>query len=31
MRYGDWLNEWLNDYVRLTAKSATIDKYLRII
>lgn len=31
MKYKDWLNEWLNNYIKLTAKSATEDKYTRII
>ncbi len=31
MKYKVWLNEWLNNYVKLTAKSATEDKYSRII
>ncbi len=27
MKYKDWLDEWINMYVKITAKSATIDKY----
>lgn len=31
MKYKDWLSEWLNNYIRLTSKSATVDKYSGVI
>ncbi len=31
MLYKDWLNEWLNTYIRITAKSKTVSRYAEII
>lgn len=31
MKYEQWLNEWLDNYVRLTAKTKTIERYCQII
>ena len=31
MKYGEWLTEWLNNYVRISAKHRTIERYSEII
>lgn len=31
MLYKDWLEEWLNTYIRVTAKSKTVSRYAEII
>lgn len=31
MKYGEWLIEWLNNYVRISAKHRTIERYSEII
>lgn len=31
MKYKDWLAEWLNSYVKLTAKARTVQRYSEII
>lgn len=31
MKYGEWLTEWLNNYVKISAKYRTIDRYSEII
>lgn len=31
MKYSEWLNEWLENYVRLTAKSRTYTRYSEIV
>lgn len=31
MKYGEWLTEWLNNYVKISAKHRTIERYLEII
>ncbi len=31
MKYGEWLTEWLNNYVRISAKYRTIERYSEII
>ena len=31
MKYGEWLTEWLNNYVKISAKHRTIERYSEII
>jgi len=31
MKYGEWLTEWLNSYIRISAKHRTIERYSEII
>lgn len=31
MKYGEWLTEWLNNYVKISAKQRTIERYSEII
>ena len=31
MKYGEWLTEWLNNYIRISAKHRTIERYSEII
>lgn len=31
MKYKDWLNEWLNNFIRITAKQRTVARYSEII
>lgn len=31
MKYGEWLTEWLNNYVRVSAKSRTFERYEQIV
>lgn len=31
MKYGEWLTEWLNNYVRISAKYRTVERYTEII
>ena len=31
MKYGEWLTEWLNNYVKISAKYRTIERYSEII
>ena len=31
MKYGEWLTEWLNNYVKISAKHRTIERYTEII
>ena len=31
MKYGEWLTEWLNNYVKISAKHRTIERYAEII
>ncbi len=31
MKYSEWLTEWLNNYVRISAKHRTIERYSEII
>lgn len=31
MKYGEWLTEWLHNYVRISAKHRTIERYSEII
>ncbi len=31
MKYGEWLTEWLNNYVKISAKHRTIERYSEIV